>query len=628
MESDAQIGDWLAEIDEMTLLRFITCGSVDDGKSTLIGRLLYESKRIFDDQLANLERDSKTHGTQGDNIDFALLVDGLAAEREQGITIDVAYRYFATERRKFIVADAPGHAQYTRNMATAASTAELAILLVDARHGLLTQTHRHAYIAALLGIRQIVLAVNKMDLVDYDRDVFDRISAEFATFAESLPIDTLTPIPISARDGDNVVKASKPMGWYDGVPLLAHLETAPIGAGASDAPMRLPVQWINRPDADFRGASGQLASGTLEVGARVAVRPGDTQSVVARIVTADGDLAAAQEGRSITITLADDVDISRGSILCSADDPADVADQFEAVILWMDEDPMLPGRPYRFKLATQTAIAGVHAPKYRIDTDTLEEMAARTLELNEIGVCTLALDRPVAFDPYDENRATGGFILIDRITHRTVGAGFLKFALHRATNLHRQTLAIDAAAHAEQKGQKPAILWFTGLSGSGKSTIANALQKELFALGRHSMVLDGDNVRHGLNRDLGFKDADRVENIRRVAEVAKLMLEAGLFPLVSFISPFRAERRLARELVAEGEFIEIHIDTPLDVAEARDPKGLYKKARAGDIANFTGLDSPYEPPENPEIVIDTTTAAPEEAVAQIMAHLRAHGHIE
>ena len=611
-----------------SLLRFITCGSVDDGKSTLIGRLLYESKMIFEDQLAALKSDSKKLGTQGGAIDFALLVDGLAAEREQGITIDVAYRFFSTDKRKFIVADTPGHEQYTRNMATGASTAQLAVLLIDARQGVLTQTRRHAFIVSQLGIRHIVLAVNKMDLVDFDEEIFNTIVSDFKNFTAALDNGAdikCHAMPLSALRGDNITQKSKRMAWYKGDPLMAHLEKINVDDPAHAQPFRMPVQWVNRPDLDFRGFSGQIVSGQICAGDTVQILPADKHSTIDRIVTQSGDLPHAIAGQSVTLTLKDEIDISRGDVLAAPDQPPQVSDQFEASLLWMSDEAMLPGRAYIMKIGTRMVAATVNAPKYKININTMEKLAAKTLALNEIGVCTLSLDQNIAFDPYKENRHMGGFILIDRMNNHTVGMGLLHFALRRAENIHWHQLDIDKHAHAEQKGQNPAILWFTGLSGSGKSTIANALQKKLHMRGRHSFVLDGDNVRHGLNRDLGFADNDRVENIRRVAEVAKLMVDAGLITLVSFISPFRAERRLARGLVEAGEFIEVFVDTPLNIAEKRDPKGLYKKARAGALANFTGIDSPYEPPENPEITIDTTRMGAEEAADMIIAEMVARG---
>jgi bifunctional enzyme CysN/CysC len=604
-----------------SLLRFITCGSVDDGKSTLIGRLLYESHLVFEDHLEALEADSKT-GTQGGELDFALLVDGLAAEREQGITIDVAYRFFSTEKRKFIVADTPGHEQYTRNMVTGASTAEAAVILIDARKGVLTQTRRHSYLVSLLGIRKIVVAVNKLDLVDYSRDVFEEIEAAYRDFAAQIGLTDVVCIPMSALRGDNITEPSPNTPWYHGPTLLGYLETVPVGQHAQDGAFRMPVQWVNRPGHDFRGFSGVVVGGRIRVGDRVRVVPSGQQSTVTRIVTMDADLDEAVAEQSVTVTLADEIDVSRGDVLCAADSPAGSADQFEAHVVWMAEHEMMPGRPYLLKLGARTVPASLSRPKYRIDVNTLEHAAATTLALNEIGICNLSLDRPIAFDPYAENRDMGGFVLIDRLTNATVGAGMLHFALRRSQNIHWQHLEVDKAAHAELKGHRPCVVWFTGLSGAGKSSIANLVEKRLHALGVHSTLLDGDNVRHGLNRDLGFTEADRVENIRRVGEVAHLMVNAGLVVLVSFISPFRSERRMAREMVAPGEFCEVFVDTPLDVAEQRDVKGLYGKARRGELTNFTGIDSPYEPPEDPEIRVDTTVTSPAEAAETIVARLR------
>jgi len=624
IESD--IAAYLEKHEHKSLLRFITCGSVDDGKSTLIGRLLYDAKMIFEDQLASLESDSKKVGTQGENIDFALLVDGLTAEREQGITIDVAYRFFATDKRKFIVADTPGHEQYTRNMATGASTADVAILMVDARKGILTQTRRHSFITTLLGIRKVVLAINKMDLVDYSQQAYDDIVDDFYAFADELATDLeIQPIPMSALEGVNITSKSNETDWYDGPSLMDYLETVPVGDRRLNTPFRMPVQWVNRPNLDFRGFSGQIAAGSLQPGDRVKSMPSGKQSTVQRIVTATGDLDQAIAGQSVTITLDDEIDCSRGDVLVSADDPSEVSDQFQARILWMSETSLLPGRRYLLKMGAKTVTATVNAPKYGIDVNTLNDVPAKTLELNQIGVTTLSLDQPVPYDPYDINREMGGFILIDRMTNDTVGLGLVDFALRRASNIHWQAMDVDRSALAEQKGQKPAVLWFTGLSGSGKSTIANALQKLLFAQGKHTFTLDGDNVRHGLNRDLGFTDADRVENIRRVANVARLMSDAGLITLVSFISPFRSERQMARNLMADGEFIEVYVDTPLSVAEDRDVKGLYKKARAGEIKNFTGIDSPYEPPQTAELRIDTVNNSPEEAAEVILDFMREKG---
>ena len=622
------IDAYLKAHENKSLLRFITCGSVDDGKSTLIGRLLYESKMIFEDQLTALEQDSKKVGTQGENIDFALLVDGLAAEREQGITIDVAYRFFATEHRKFIVADTPGHEQYTRNMATGASTADLAVLLIDARQGVLTQTKRHAFIASQLGVGHIVLAVNKMDLVDYSENVFNEIVEDFKAFAAQLDIPNLHAIPVSALVGDNIVDGSRFMPWYEGPSLLGYLEGVDVEAEETSLPFRMPVQWVNRPDLDFRGYAGRIAGGIIRPEDDIRVLPSGKQSKIARIVTMDSDLDEAVSGQSVTLTLTDEIDISRGDVIATSETPPEISDQFDTTIIWLSEEPMLPGRSYRMKTSSRLVSATVNAPKHKTDVNTLQKLPAKTLQLNEIGNCTLAVDRPIAFDSYAENRQTGSFILIDRMTNNTVGMGMINFPLRRAANIHWQNLDINKAANAEQKGQNPAVLWFTGLSGSGKSTIANEVQRRLYATGRHSFILDGDNVRHGLNRDLGFTDADRVENIRRVAEVSKLMVEAGLITLVSFISPFRAERELARNLMEEGEFIEIFVNTPLSVAETRDPKGLYKKARAGNLKNFTGIDSPYEAPENPEIEINTAEMSVEDAAERVIKGLIERGIIE
>ena len=616
------IDQYLSVHEHKTMLRFITCGSVDDGKSTLIGRLLYDSKMIFEDQLAALEADSKRVGTQGQEIDFALLVDGLAAEREQGITIDVAYRFFATEKRKFIVADTPGHEQYTRNMVTGASTADLAVILVDARKGILTQTRRHTYLAHLLGIRNIVLAVNKMDLVGYDQAIFNRIVMTYRAFASELGITRFTAIPISGFRGDNIATASGNTPWYKGPTLIEHLETVEVNS-ATDAerPFRMPVQWVNRPNLDFRGFSGLIATGSVRPGDAVRVLPSGKTSTVTRIVTLDGDLTEAVAGQSVTLCFADEIDCSRGDVIALADNPPQVADQFETTIVWMADEEMLPGRSYWLKIGTQTVSATIQQPKYQVNVNTMEHLAARTLELNAIGVATLTTDRPVVFEPYKDNRTLGGFILIDKISNATVAAGMLHFSLRRAQNVHWQATDIGRDHHAALKNQKPAVLWFTGLSGAGKSTIANLVEKKLARMNRHTFLLDGDNVRHGLNKDLGFTDADRVENIRRVGEVAKLMTDAGLVVITAFISPFRSERDMVRQMMPPGEFIEVHIDTPLSDAEARDVKGLYKKARAGELKNFTGIDSPYEPPVDPEIRIDTTQLSPEEAADVIVARL-------
>ena len=613
--------------EKKSMLRFITCGSVDDGKSTLIGRLLYESKLVFEDHMAALEADSKKVGTQGGDLDFALLVDGLAAEREQGITIDVAYRFFSTERRKFIVADTPGHEQYTRNMVTGASTAELAVVMIDARKGVLTQTRRHSYLVSLLGIRKIVLAINKLDLVDYSKKVYDDIETEYRAFAAEIGLTDIQCIPMSALKGDNIVEPSPHTPWYHGPTLVAHLETVEIEDALQHSPFRMPVQWVNRPDLDFRGFSGQILSGIIRPGDRIRVLPSGQESDVERIVTFSGDLDEAVAGQSVTLTLTDEIDISRGDVISISNNPPAVADQFEAHIVWMAEHEMLPGRPYLAKIGTRTVGITVTHPKYKVNVNTLEHTATKTLALNEIGVCNISFDRPVAFDAYRDNRDMGGFVIIDRMTNTTVGAGMIDFALRRADNVHWQAIEVNKEAHASMKGQKPGVVWFTGLSGSGKSTIANIVERKLHQMGRHTYMLDGDNVRHGLNRDLGFTEEDRVENIRRVAEVSGLMVDAGLIVLVSFISPFRAERRLARERLAEGEFIEVFVDTPIEVAEQRDPKGLYKKARQGELKNFTGIDSPYERPENPEIRIDSTVTSAEEAADIVIAHLRESGFL-
>jgi len=613
------IDSYLDQHQHKTMLRFITCGSVDDGKSTLIGRLLYDSKMIFEDQLDALTADSKKSGTQGAEIDFALLVDGLAAEREQGITIDVAYRFFNTEKRKFIVADCPGHEQYTRNMITGASTADLAVILIDARKGVLVQTRRHSYLCQLIGIRNIVLAVNKMDLVDYDQARFDEIVAEYTAFAQSIGITAFTALPISGFKGDNITSASANTPWYTGPSLMAHLETVEVNAEHDAAkPFRLPVQWVNRPNLDFRGFAGQIATGSVKPGDTIRVLPSGKTSTITRIVTQDGDLDEAIAGQSVTVCFADEIDCSRGSVISTADAPPEVADQFETTLVWLNDEALHVGRSYWLKLGTQTVSATVHQPKYAVNVNTMEHIAAKTLDLNAIGVAEVTTDKPVVFEPYAENRALGGFILIDKITNATVAAGMLHFSLRRAQNVHWQALDITREAHAGMKNQKPAVLWFTGLSGSGKSTIANLVEKKLARMNRHTFLLDGDNVRHGLNKDLGFTEADRIENIRRVGEVARLMADAGLIVVTAFISPFRAERDMVRAMLPEGEFLEVFIDTPLAVAEARDVKGLYKKARSGALKNFTGIDSPYEAPVNPELHIDTTEITPEQAAELIV----------
>jgi bifunctional enzyme CysN/CysC len=611
------------------LLRFNTCGSVDDGKSTLIGRLLYESKALFDDQLVALEQDSKKSGTRGGEVDYALLLDGLSAEREQGITIDVAYRFFASETRNFIVADTPGHEQYTRNMVTGASTADLSLILIDARKGVLTQTRRHSFIVHLLGIQHVVLVVNKMDLVDYQHSVFERIEREYREFCETFGLRSVTCIPISALNGDNVVERSSAMPWYQGPSLMKMLDDVQVDESLLESkPLRMPVQWVVRPSADFRGFAGTIVAGSVRPGDSIRVQPSGRVTQVERIVTRDGDLPEAVAGQSVVLTLTDEVDVSRGDLLTRADSPAEVANQFEATIVWMAESALLRGRSYLLKIGARTVDATVSPIKHKIDINTFEHLPTSKLEMNEIGVCNLELARPIAFDPYRENRDTGGFILVDRMTNDTVGAGMLHFALRRAQNVQWQAIDVNKAARASLKGQKPCLLWFTGLSGAGKSSIANLVDKELYARSRHSYLLDGDNVRHGLNKDLGFTAADRVENIRRIAEVAKLMVDAGLIVSTAFISPFRSERRMARELMAPGEFIEIFVDTPLQIAEQRDVKGLYKKARRGELKNFTGIDSPYEAPLDPELRIDTTETSPEEAAQAVIALLERRGMLE
>ncbi|MDQ0566958.1 sulfate adenylyltransferase subunit CysN [Erythrobacter citreus] len=629
-KTDALIADdieaYLDQHQNKSMLRFITCGSVDDGKSTLIGRLLYDSKMIFEDQLAALENDSKRVGTQGQEIDFALLVDGLAAEREQGITIDVAYRFFATEKRKFIVADCPGHEQYTRNMVTGASTADCAVILIDARKGVLVQTRRHSFLCHQLGIKNLVLAVNKMDLIDYDQEKFEAIVADYRKFADSIGVEDFTAIPMSGLAGDNITTRSGNTRWYDGPVLIDHLETIEVSSTASQAkPFRMSVQWVNRPNLDFRGFSGLIASGTVKPGDELRSLPSGKTSTVKSIVTMDGDLDQAVAGQSVTITLADEIDCSRGDVLAAADSPPEVADQFETTIVWMDDEPLVVGRAYWLKLGAQMVSVTVAEPKYEIDVNNPSgsgsHLASQTLHLNQIGVCEITTDRRIVFDSYADNRALGGFILIDKITHRTVGAGMLHFSLRRSQNVHWQPTDITRDHHAAMKNQTPRVLWFTGLSGSGKSTIANEVEKKLALMNRHTFLLDGDNVRHGLNKDLGFTESDRIENIRRIGEVAKLMTDAGLIVLTAFISPFRADRQLVRDMIDAGEFVEIHVDTPLEVAEARDVKGLYKKARAGKLKNFTGIDSPYEPPEDPEIRVNTVEMTPEEAADYIIGRI-------
>lgn len=627
----AHVSDLIAEDIELylkthenkSLLRFITCGSVDDGKSTLIGRLLYESKMLFEDQLTQLEADSKKVGTQAGDLDFALLVDGLTAEREQGITIDVAYRFFSTDKRKFIVADTPGHEQYTRNMITGASTADVAIILIDARKGVLTQTRRHSYLVSLIGIRHVVLAINKLDMVGYSEEVFNRIDHDYRVFAKKIGLQNIAAIPMSALKGDNITELSRNTPWYSGDTLMSYLENVQVEDAAEQSGVfRMPVQWVNRPNLDFRGYSGMVVRGSVKPGDAICVLPSGRESRVARIVTQEGDLEKAISGQSITLTLTDEIDISRGDVLATTDSPPGVANQFEATVVWMTDEAMLPGRPYLMKIGTKTVTANISTLKHKVNVNTLEQVAATKLELNEIGVCNLSTDQLIAFDPYSEDRDTGGFIMIDRLTNNTVGAGMLHSALRQPRdNSQWQNIHVNKQAHAAIKGQEPFIIWFTGLSGSGKSTIAILLERKLYSLGKHTYLLDGDAIRHGLNKDLGFTDADQIENVRRTAEIAKLMVDAGQIVLVSMISPFSAEREMARELVAQGEFFEVFVDVPIQAAEERDPKGLYKKARSGELKDFTGLDSPYEAPENPEVRIDTMTQTPEQAVEHIINYL-------
>lgn len=616
------IDSYLAAHEQKELLRFITCGSVDDGKSTLIGRMLYESHMLFDDHLAALEADSKKDGTQGGDIDFALLVDGLAAEREQGITIDVAYRFFSTDKRKYIVADTPGHEEYTRNMATGASTADVAIILVDASQGILTQTRRHSFIVSMVGVKRIVLAVNKLDLVDYSQETFEEIVSQYRSFAdEALELEEITAVPISALKGDNIVGPSENTPWYDGPSIMEYLESVEVTAAAQSRPFRMPVQWVNRPDREFRGFAGLIGSGVVSPGDKIRVLPSGTESTIERIVTWEGDLELAGAGRSVTLTLSDEIDISRGDIITTAESPCSSADQFQTRILWMDESAMMPGREYLFKSSTQNASMTLGRLKHRIDVNTLDELPGKVLDMNEIGVCNISLSSRIAFDSYQQDPSMGGFIIVDRITNNTVGMGLIDYALRRADNIHWQSMDVTKQSRGEQKGQQPRLVWFTGLSGSGKSSIANILEKKLQSIGHHTITLDGDNVRHGLNRDLGFTKADRVENIRRVGETSKLMVDAGLICIASFISPFEAERLMVRKLVEEGEFVEVFIDTPLEVCEERDVKGLYAKARNGELTNFTGISSPYESPEKPEIRIDTTQVSAEEAADIILNYL-------
>lgn len=624
----SDIESYLDQHENKGMLRFITCGSVDDGKSTLIGRMLYDSKTLFEDQLQSIEADSKRFGTQKDELDLALLVDGLAAEREQGITIDVAYRYFNTDKRKFIVADTPGHEQYTRNMITGASSADVAILLIDARKGVLTQTRRHAYLVSLVGIKNVVLAINKMDLVKYEEETFNKIVDSFTELSDQLDLANITAIPMSALHGDNIIEPSQNMSWYHGTTLMSYLETIKVDSDfAIKAPFRMPVQWVNRPNLDFRGFAGTIASGTIKAGDSIRVQPSGKTGTVDRIVTYDGDLELAIAGQAVTITLKEQIDISRGDIISTTDTPASTANQFETSLVWMDEEPLLPGRPYLLQCGTATATATITDIKHEVNVNTLEHAASKKLELNSIGVCNINLDRQIAFDNYEDNHTTGSFILVDKITNNTVAAGTLNFALRRSQNIHMQAVDVDKQLRSELKEQQSCVLWFTGLSGSGKSTIANIVEKKLAAQGKHTYLLDGDNVRHGLNKDLGFTDEDRVENIRRIGEVARLMVDSGLIVLTAFISPFIAERQMARGLLEEGEFLEVYVETPLSVAEERDPKGLYKKARRGDLKNFTGIDSPYEQPESPEILVDTSSMSAEQCAEKVITSLRERGII-
>jgi bifunctional enzyme CysN/CysC len=623
----AEMIDYLARHEEKDMLRFLTCGSVDDGKSTLIGRLLYDTKLLFEDQLASLKKDSKKHGTVGEDIDFALLVDGLEAEREQGITIDVAYRFFATDKRKFTVADTPGHEQYTRNMATGASNADLAVILIDARKGVLTQTRRHSFIASLLGIKNIVVAINKIDLMDYSQTVFDTILADYMVFAKDLGFENVQPIPMSARFGDNVMDRSAKMPWYSGPTLVQHLETVELGGDVERAPFRMPLQWVNRPNLNFRGFAGTIASGTVKPGDEIVVASSGRGSRIRSIVTKSAILASATMGEAVTLVLEDEIDASRGDVFSEAANRPEVSDQFAAHLIWMSEDTLIPGRSYLIKIGTKTVGATFTEIKHKIDVNSFNKLAAKTLELNEVALVNLSTQSPIAFESYKTNKTMGGFIVIDRLTNLTIGAGMIDFGLRRASNIHWQVLDVSKQARASAKGQKPAVLWFTGLSGAGKSTIANLVEKKLLSLGKHTYLLDGDNVRHGLNRDLGFIVADRVENIRRVGEIAKLMVDAGLVVLASFISPFRSERQMARELLEPGEFIEVFVDTPLHVAESRDPKGLYKRAREGKIQNFTGIDSPYEAPERPEITLAGGTTSPEVLAEQVVDYLLERGYL-
>ena len=616
------INAYLESHQKKSLLRFITCGSVDDGKSTLIGRLLFETNTLFEDHLTQLESDSKKSGTQGKELDFALLLDGLEAEREQGITIDVAYRFFTTENRKFIAVDTPGHEQYTRNMITAASTAELAIILIDARKGMLTQTHRHSYLCHLIGINNFILAINKMDLVDYSEDIFKKISYDYSEFAKKIGIKNFSAIPVSGLRGDNITYSSNNTPWYGGSTLMSQLENLQnYKKSERKAGLKMPVQWVNRPNSNFRGFSGKIVDGSVKSGDRIRILPDGNLSEVGKIFVSDQEVVQAKTGESITLTFKDEVDCSRGQIITAAEHPIEVADQFESKIIWMDEEELVPGRSYYLKIGTQTVSVTVSNPKYQINVNTMEHIACKTLTLNTIGVANITIDRPIAFTPYEQNKELGGFILIDKIRNSTAAAGLINFALRRSQNIHWQATDINRDERAKQKNQKAKVIWMTGLSGSGKSTIANALDKKLTQRGFHTFLLDGDNIRHGLNKDLGFTEADRIENIRRIGEVAKLMTDAGLVVITAFISPFQLERDMVRGMMKSGEFFEVFIDTPMRIAEERDVKGLYKKARAGELRNFTGIDSPYEAPKAPDIHIDTTRLKIDEAAKKIAEKL-------
>ena len=623
-EIQTKIDQYLEEQASLDTLRFITCGSVDDGKSTLIGRMLYEAQQIFEDQVASLRNDSKKMGTQGGDIDFALLVDGLAAEREQGITIDVAYRFFATDKRKFIVADTPGHEQYTRNMFTGASTADVAIILIDARQGVLMQTKRHSMICSALNIKNVVIAINKMDLVEFSQDIFNEIEMDYRAFAQDMNFESITAIPMSALNGDNVVSRSRFTTWYQGPTLLGFLETTETRVSPKNQAFRFPVQWVNRPNLDFRGFSGTVEAGSVSVGETIRIFPSGETANIESLVLFEDELDSAEAGQAITITLDREIDVSRGDVIVAEKDPCEISDQFEVQLVWMAQEPGYLGRSYWLKLGTNLVNAQITDIKYKININTSEHLSATQLELNDLSIITLKVDHPVAFEPYNDCSALGSLILIDRMTNQTIAAGMIQFALRRATNVHHQLHDINKKAREHLNGHTSKVLWFTGLSGSGKSTLANALEKKLYQQGIRTYLLDGDNIRHGLNNDLGFTDADRIENIRRIAEVAKLMVDAGVVVITSFISPFKAERDSARELFAEGEFIEIFVDTPLDLAESRDVKGLYKKARSGEIPNFTGINSPYEAPENPDFTLSTADKEVDTLVTELLNGLEFH----